>query len=159
MTPNSDETRASEAAINLHWGRFGLKMLLALVWLSAGILAATIVSNPAAAKPVWFLPLAIMIGIAPLAYTILTNRKMKQIDEREQKLVLECLVVGYGYALGYGSLMWLLSVWQGSWNSNSDGVNHIPIVALPALGFFFGEALTQYRRWVEVRHSEKEPKA
>jgi hypothetical protein len=64
--------------------------------------------------------------------------------------VFQSLFLGNSYALAFGCLIWLVEVWEGISSGDFSDFEPTSIVVLPALGYFFGEAMTQYTRWQEL---------
>ena len=155
MKEKSDSTENPEPKVSLHWGQFGLKMLLALVWLIGATAAASFTSKPDPTLPIWLSPLAVAVSIAPIVLNCWTGFKIRRLDEREQKLAFQSSFEGYGFAVSFGCLMWLSSFWEGAKTGNFTNFDPVSIIVLPALGFFFGEAMSQYARCMEIHGQDK----
>jgi hypothetical protein len=155
MKSTLDLSQVKEPKVSLNWGLFGLKMVFAVLWLAAATLAASYLDAPQSQLPPWFLALAVTVAIAPLVLNLWGTFRLKRLDEREQKIAFQSLFLGYGYAIGFGCLTWLFEVIDGLKVGDWHAFSPVSIVVLPSMGFFFGEAMTQYARWIEHRSPAK----
>jgi hypothetical protein len=158
-TTNTTQTgpgSKAEGPISLKWGVFWLRILLGFVWV---ILAYT--PNSAAqvgrtSAALWLLPIAIIVGIAPMIWIGLTAFSARKLDERERILRILSTLEGSGFAIIFGCLWWLGSAIDQIVGTDMAPGNPLPIVVLPAIGFLFSTAASQFDRWVELRADTKD---
>lgn len=121
--------------LNAGWPLFGMKMLLAALWLVA-IIVGTVLG--AEGTPLAYLGAA-LIAAPALIWLAALNRQAR-VDEREAQLAQASLAQGAWWAIAYGAAMYAIGL-AGGWQPPA-----VMLAILPLGAFVFGESMAQLAR-------------